>query len=375
MQINTSTNRRFMVSSLQKLWIGAVAAGAVLGAFSEVSRADSAAKPIVWKMVTTWPKNFPGLGTGANDLAKLIEEMSNKRITVKVYGAGELVPALSTFDAVSRGTAQMGHGAAYYWKGKHEAAQFFAAIPFGLNAQEMEAWIHNGGGQALWDELYAPFGLKPFSCGNTGVQMGGWFNKEIKTVQDFKGLKMRMPGLGGDVLSKLGGTVVTIAGGDIFQALRSGTIDAAEWVGPSNDLAFGLNKAAKYYYWPGWHEPGTTIEAIVNKKAYDELPADLQAIVRGACQAASARMLAEFTARDAAALETLVNKHGVQLRRFPDEVLKRIAAVSKEVVADIAKKDPMSKKIHDSFMAFRKRAVKWNEHSEAAYSTARALTP
>ena len=362
------------MKSLLKTSAGVVAAGAGLGAFSRVGRTNPAPKPLAWKMVTTWPKNFPGLGTGANDLAKLIEEMSNKRITVKVYGAGELVPALSTFDAVSRGTAQMGHGAAYYWKGKHEAAQFFAAIPFGLNAQEMEAWIQHGGGQALWDELYAPFGLKPFSCGNTGVQMGGWFNKEIKTVQDFKGLKMRMPGLGGDVLSKLGGTVVTIPGGEIFQALRSGTIDAAEWVGPSNDLAFGLNKAAKFYYWPGWHEPGTTIEALVNKKAYDELPADLKAIVKGACQAASARMLAEFTARDASALETLVNQHGVQLRKYPDEVLKRIGVVSREVVAEIAKKDPMSKKIHDSFMGFRKRAVKWNEHSEAAYSTARALT-
>ena len=197
-----------------------------------------------------------------------------------MYGAGELVPAFEVFDAVSRGTAEMGHGAAYYWKGKSEAAQFFAAVPFGMNAQEMNAWFYYGGGLELWREIYAPFGLMPAPAGNTGVQMGGWFNKEINRLDDLKGLKMRIPGLGGEVLRRAGGTPVNLPGGEIFTALQTGAIDATEWVGPYNDLAFGLHKAAKYYYYPGWHEPGTTLEAIVNKQAFDALPKDLQSIVR-----------------------------------------------------------------------------------------------
>ncbi|WP_462322691.1 TRAP transporter substrate-binding protein, partial [Halochromatium sp.] len=197
-----------------------------------------------WKMVTTWPKNFPGMGTGANKLAELIGQMSGGRIEVKVYGAGELVPAFEIFDAVSRGTAEMGHGAAYYWKGKSEAAQFFASVPFGLTAQEMNSWLYYGGGMELWKELYAGFGLVPAAAANTGVQMGGWFNKEINSLEDLKGLKMRIPGLGGEVLRRAGGTPVSLPGGEIFTSLQSGNIDATEWVGPYNDLAFGLYKAA-----------------------------------------------------------------------------------------------------------------------------------
>jgi len=222
---------------------------------------------IKWKMVTTWPKNFPGLGTGANKLAQLITQMSAGRLKVKVYGATELVPAFEVFDAVSRGTAQMGHGASYYWKGKTQAAQFFAAVPFGLNAQEMNGWLYHGGGMELWQELYEPFGLIPAAAGNTGVQMAGWFNKQINSAADLKGLKMRIPGLGGEVLRRAGGTPVSLPGGEIFTSLKTGAIDATEWVGPYNDLAFGLHKAAKYYYYPGWHEPGTTLEALINKKA------------------------------------------------------------------------------------------------------------
>ena len=226
---------------------------------------------IEWKMVTTWPKNFPGLGTGANYLAELIGQMSGGRLKVKVYGAKELVPAFEIFDAVSNGTAEMGHGAAYYWKGKSEAAQFFAAVPFGLTAQEMNAWLYHGGGMELWKEVYEPFGLVPTAAGNTGVQMGGWFNKEINAVADLEGLKMRIPGLGGEVLKRAGGTPVSLPGGEIFPSLQSGAIDATEWVGPYNDLAFGLYKAAKHYYYPGWHEPGTTLECFVSKKALEEI--------------------------------------------------------------------------------------------------------
>ncbi|OGG98866.1 MAG: ABC transporter substrate-binding protein [Candidatus Lambdaproteobacteria bacterium RIFOXYD1_FULL_56_27] len=327
-----------------------------------------------WKMVTAWPKNFPGLGTGANYLAQLIESMTGGRIKVKVYGAGELVPAFEVFDAVAKGTAELGHGAAYYWKGKTEAAQFFTTVPFGLNAQEMSGWIHYGGGQQLWDELYAPFGLKPFGAGNTGVQMGGWFNKEIKSIADLKGLKMRMPGLGAEVLERLGATPVNLPGGEIFQSLQSGAIDATEWVGPYNDLAFGFYKVAKYYYWPGWHEPGSVMEGLVNKKVFEALSPDLQAIITAAMRTAYEDMLAEFTARNSSALKTLVGEHKVQLKRFPDEVLKQLGQVSKEVVEGLAAKDPAAKKIYESFEAFRKSALSWTQIGEEGYSLARALT-
>ena len=327
-----------------------------------------------WKMVTTWPKDFPALGTGANNLAHSIAALSGGRLQVKVYGAGELVPASGVFDAVSGGTAEMGHGAAYYWKGKHEATQFFSAVPFGLNAAEINGWLRYGGGQSLWDELYAPFNLRAFPVGNTGVQMGGWFNREINTLTDFSGLVMRMPGLGGEVLRRLEVTVKALPGGEIFQALKTGAIDATEWVGPYNDLAFGLHQAAKYYYWPGWHEPGTALECMVNKQALEALPADLQAVVKYACQAANDDMFSEFTARNSQALKTLVDEHGVQLRRFPDALLEQIGKVAAEVVAEIAGQDPFSSRVYSSFDAFRKNSIAYTRISEEAYTQARALT-
>ena len=355
---------------LKKAGVGSAVAGVALSAAPAVH----AKKTRRWKMVTTWPKNFPGLGTGVNHLAKLITELTGGEIKVKVYGAGELVPALGIFDAVSQGTAQMGHGASYYWKGKHPATQFFATVPFGLNADEMIGWIKHGGAQKLWDELYADFNLKPFAVGNTGVQMGGWFNKEINSVSDYKGLKMRMPGLGGEVIKRAGATVVLLPGGELFQALQSGTIDATEWVGPYNDLAFGFHKAAKYYYWPGWHEPGTVLEAFVNREAYEDLPKNLQAIVSAACDSAYLDMFADFTARNNSSLETLVNKHGVQLREFSDDILKTMGELSRDVVAEAGEYDSLSKKVYDSFAKFQVDSVAWNRLGDQGFSIARALT-
>ncbi len=352
--------------------IKAAGLAAAAGAAAATAPAH-AAKKIRWKMVTTWPKNFPGLGTGANHLAELINEMSAGRIDVKVYGAKELVGALEIFDAVSQGTAEMGHGASYYWKGKSRAAQFFAAVPFGLTAQEMNGWLYHGGGMELWEETYAPFGLVPGAAGNTGVQMGGWFNKEINSVADLEGLKMRMPGLGGEVLRRAGGTPVLLPGGEIFPALQSGAIDATEWVGPYNDMAFGLHKAAKYYYYPGWHEPGTTLECFVNKEALEALPKDLQMIVRSAIKIANQDMLADFTAKNNKALEQLVTQHGVELRKFPDEVLQKLRMLSDAVVREEADKDPMTKKVYESFVQFRDQATKWHAVSEQAYLNGRNL--
>ncbi len=338
---------------------------------SAVPGKTGSVKPIKWKMVTTWPKNFPGLGTGANYLASLINEMSGGRIEVKVYGAKELVPAFEIFDAVSRGTAELGHGSAYYWKGKSEAAQFFSAVPFGLTAEEMNSWLYHGGGMELWQEVYAPFDLIPMAAGNTGVQMAGWFNREINSLTDLHGLKMRIPGLGGEVLARAGGTPVSLPGGELFTSLQSGAIDATEWVGPYNDLAFGLYKAAKYYYYPGWHEPGTTLECMINKPALELLPADLQSIVLHAGRVANQDMLSEYTARNNQALQTLVNEHKVDVRRLPDEVLAKLRQLSDEVVGEIASKDAVSLKVYESFTAFRDQVVQWSNISERAFLNAR----
>ncbi len=346
---------------------GTLAAGAAMAGL----RVAEAKDQIKWKMVTTWPKNFPGLGTGANKLAEVINEMSGGRMHVKVYGAKELVPAFEVFDAVSRGTAELGHGAAYYWKGKSETAQFFSTVPFGLTAQEMNGWLYFGGGLELWRELYKPFGLIPAPGGNTGMQMGGWFNKEINSVNDLKGLKMRIPGLGGEVLKRAGGTPVNLPGGELFTSLQSGAIDATEWVNPYNDLAFGLFKAAKYYYYPGFHEPGTTLEAIINQKAFDALPKDLQAIVLNACKIANQEMLAEYTARNPAALKTLVEKHKVDIRVYPDDVLATLRKFSNEVVEELAAKDAFAKKVYDSYMSFLKGSREWGAISDFSYLQAR----
>ncbi len=327
-----------------------------------------------WKMVTTWPKNFPGLGTAANKLAALIGEMSGGRIRVKVYGAKELVPAFETFDAVSRGTVEMGHGSAYYWKGKSEAAQLFSTVPFGLTAQEMNAWMYYGDGLKLWRELYDPFGLVPAPAGNTGVQMGGWFNKEINSLADMKGLKMRIPGLGGEVLKRLGGTPVNLPGGELFTSLQSGAIDATEWVGPYNDLAFGLYKAARYYYYPGFHEPGTTLEAIINKKALHALPKDLQSIVLNACRVVNQDLLCEYTARNPIALDTLLNKHKVDMRVYPQDVLQQLRKLSEEVVAELANRDAFAKKAYASYSRFYDQARRWSDISQLAFLQARDMS-
>lgn len=320
-----------------------------------------------WKMVTTWPKNFPGLGTGAEFLAQQITAMSGGRLTVKVYGAGERVPALETFDAVSAGVAEMGHCAAYYWKGKSPAAPFFTAVPFGLTAQEQNGWLLHGGGLELWRELYTQFNLVPFPAGNTGVQMGGWFNREINNLEDLKGLKMRIPGLGGEVLQRLGVETLNIPGGELFTSMQTGVIDATEWVGPYNDLAFGLHKVAKYYYYPGWQEPGPTLECIIHKPAWEALPEDLKAVVSAACMATNDHMRAEYSARNQQALETLVSEHGVALRAFPEDVLKALRETADQVVRDLVSEDEFASRVYRSFREFRDRVIPYTTISEKAY--------
>ena len=324
-----------------------------------------------WKMVTTWPKNFPGLGNGAENFARYVEEMSAGRLTVRVYGAGELVPAFEVFDAVSQGVADAGHGAAYYWKGKIPASVFFTAVPFGFTAQEINGWLHNGGGLELWREAYAPANIVPFAGGNSGVQMAGWFNREINSVEDLKGLKMRIPGLAGEVFAAAGGTAVRIPGGELYTSLQTGVIDALEWVGPYNDLAFGFHEVARYYYYPGWHEPGSMLELIVNRDSLEALPEDLQAIVTYAARAANQEMLDEFTARNNAALQELVDVHDVQLRKLPDDVLKALWEGSEVVMQNLVADDPMAAKVYASFQSFYDGVRAYHHISEQAYINAR----
>ena len=333
-----------------------------------------AAEPVQtyqWRMVTTWPKNLPGMGLAPVKLADMVDKMSNGRLTIKVYGAGEVVPALEVFEAVSQGTVEMGHGAAYYWRGKVPEAQFFTAVPFGLTAQEMNGWLAHGGGMPLWQELYAKYNLVPIAGGNTGVQMAGWFNKEINSLEDIQGMKMRIPGMGGEVFERAGGQAVNLPGGEIFTSLQTGVIDATEWVGPYNDLAFGLHQAAKYYYYPGWQEPGPTLEVIINKEKWDALPEDLKEIVRVASLAVNADLLAEYTARNNAALRELVDVHGVQLRKLPDDVLKELQAISHVVVKEAAGDTELGQRIYDSFTTYRKNVISYHEISERAYINAR----
>ncbi len=306
-----------------------------------------------WKLVTAWPKNYPGLGTGANRFAERVTAMSGGRLTIKVHGAGELVPAMGVFDAVRDGSAEMGHSASYYWKGKHPATPFFTAVPFGLTAQELNSWVNFGGGQELWDELYGEFGLKPLPCGNSGTQMAGWFRKEINSLEDIKGLKIRAPGLAGEVMQRIGATPVQMPGGEVFTSMQTGALDAADWVGPYNDLTFGLHKVAKYYYYPGWQEPGAMLEMMINKEKWDALPEDLQAIVKNAAEAENQHIYDEFTARNAEALKQLVNEHGVERRRLPDEVLEALEKTSQEAVEDLVAGNDQARRIYESYRDFR----------------------
>ena len=331
----------------------------------------SGAERYEWKMVTTWPKNFPGLGYAAENFARYVEEMSGGRLTVRVYGAGEIVPAMEVFDAVSQGVVDAGHGAAYYWKGKIPAAVFFTAVPFGMTAQEMNGWLHYGGGLELWQELYAPYNLVPMAGGSTGVQMAGWFNKELNSTEDLKGLMMRIPGLAGEVFAAAGGTAVTIPGGELYTSMQTGVIDALEWVGPYNDRSLGFHEVAKYYYYPGWHEPGAMLEFVFNKASLEALPDDLQAIVRVASRAINQDMLDEYTARNHEALKNLVDEKGVQLRKLPDDILAALWKGTRVALDKLVASDPMAAKVYESYRQFYQGVRNYHHISEQAYINTR----
>ena len=354
---------------LKKLGLGSVAAGTAAAGIGSAEAADR----FNWKLVTTWPPNFPIFQDGVKRFAGEVKRMSRGQLNIQVFAGGELIPPLQTFDAVSQGTVEMGHGAAYYWAGKIPAGQFFTAVPFGMNAQGMNAWLYSGGGLDLWREIYAPHNLVPFPMGNTGVQMGGWFRKPINSLADLKGLKMRIPGLGGKVIARAGVNPVLLAGGEIYTALERGTIDATEWVGPFHDLRLGLYRAAKYYYYPGWHEPGPTLELTINKSAWQKLPAHLQLIIENATAASNVWMLSEFEARNLEALNTLKTKYQVKVHPFPDDVIHELHNLTKQTLDEEADKDKIFKKVYSAYMEFSRHNAQWNTISEAAYAKALSI--
>ena len=318
-------------------------------------------------MVSTWPRDFPGLGTGAQAIAERITEITEGAITVEYYAAGERVGAFDVFDEVASGNAQAYHGAEYYWKGKHPGFAYFTSVPFGLTDPEMNAWIYHLGGQALWDELSAEFGIKALLGGATGVQMGGWFNKEIESADDFKGLKMRIPGLGGDVIAKLGGSPVSLPGGQIYENLVSGAIDATEWVGPWNDYFLKFYEAAKYYYWPGMHEPSGTLAVGFNKQFWDGLTDHERTLITAVSQAEHSRITAEFNANNSEYLAKLINEHGVELRRFNEEVYDAFGEASQAVFEETVNHSDLAKRIHESFLDARQSVGSWMNIADVAY--------
>ena len=336
-----------------------------------VSEMQPSTDVIEWKLVTTWPKGLPGLGAAPENFARRVNEASGGRLRIKVFGAGEIVPAFEVFDAVSRGVAEAGHGASYYWKGKIPAAVFYTAVPFGMTAQEANGWLHYGGGLALWRELYAPFGVIPFAGGSTGVQMAGWFNTRLVSREDLVGLKMRIPGLAGEVFDAAGGSAVRIAGGEVYTSMQTGVIDAVEWVGPYNDRTLGLMEVGKYYYYPGWHEPGAMLETIVNADALAALPEDLQAIVRIAARATNTDMLDDFTANNSESLQILLRDFDTQVLPLPDDVMDALYEQSQIAVQALVNADPMAKKIAASYFVFAEKVRTYHEISERAYLNGR----
>ncbi len=344
----TKINRRSFVKGAA---VGAVAAPLATPALAQ--------ERIEMAIVATWGRDFPGLGTGAQRYAQTIQDISDGRIQVSYYAAGERVGAFDSFDEVASGNAQGYHAADYYWKGRHPGYGYFTAVPFGLTYSEMNAWIRYGGGQELWDELAGEYGLKAIPCGSTGCQAGGWFNKEINSADDFNGLKMRIPGLGGDVIGKLGGSPVTVPGGQIYENLVSGAIDATEWVGAWNDEIMKFYEAAKYYYTSGMHEPGSMIAAGFNAKFWADLSDTDRAIIQTAATAENEMMMSEYNGKSGAALERLKTDHGVEIRSFNDDVWDSLAEAADEVFEEARAHSDLADRIHVSFEKARDEIGGW----------------
>src|SRR3954470_10270084 len=338
-----------------------VRAAAFAGALAAPSIARAQTKR--WRMVTSWPKRLPGPGLSAERITERIAALSGGRLTVQVAAAGEVVPAFEVLDAVGGGVAEMGHTASFYWQGKQPAAAYFTTVPFGLTPAEHVAWVEAGGGQALWDALYVPFGVKPFMGGNTGVCMGGWFRRALASLDDVRGLKIRSLGLGGEVYRRRGATPQTTPPAEILTSLQSGVLDAAEFVGPGTDISLGLYRVASFYYYPGFNKPNGTGECIVSLNAWNGLDSELKSIVAHACAVEANFALAEMERLNTEALAALTGQHRVQLRAFPQDLIAAARGISTDVLGDLGGRSPVARKVHDSYFAFRERTGAWSRIS------------
>jgi TRAP-type mannitol/chloroaromatic compound transport system substrate-binding protein len=346
----------------------------VLGAAGSIAApAIARAQTQKLRMVTSWPRRLPGPGVSAERVAARISALSGGRLEVQVYAAGEIVPGFGVLDAVGGGAADLGHTAAFYWQGKMPAANFYTTVPFGLTPHEHVAWVEHGGGQKLWDDLYAPFGVKPFMAGNTGVCMGGWFRREIRSAGDLSGLKIRSLGLGGEIFRRLGATAVSIPPGEIFPALQSGVVDGAEFTTPASDIALGLWRAAPFYAYPGFNKPNGTGECIVALRIWEKLDSEMRAIVAHACAAEASSALAEFEQANALALEALITKNNVKLFVFPQAMIKAARPHADAILAEVAAGSDIARRIHDSYVDFRARVARWSQVSIQAALEARGV--
>jgi TRAP-type mannitol/chloroaromatic compound transport system substrate-binding protein len=332
-----------------------------------------AQKALKLRMVTDWPPGLPGLQSSADRLARRIGAATEGRMHIDVFPAGALVRPLETFDAVGDGVADMYHSAEYYWEQKSQAFSFFAAVPFGFTANELFAWVHYGGGQELWDTLSGQFNIKPLLCCNTGTQMGGWCTREVPSLPALRSLRYRMPGLGGEVLRRLGAIVVNMPGSEIVSSLKSGALEGSEWIGPWPDMAMGLHKVAAYYYYPGFHEPGTGITLGINKRVWESLDASLRRTIEDAAAAEYARSLAEFNAKNAVWLTKLREEGSVKILKFADPILKELSRVSKDVVAEAGTTDEHSRKVYASYQQFLPAIIDWSDIAEGAFLNSRRL--
>ncbi len=355
--------RRF----LRTVALGGVATTATLT--SIIPRKAFSQSKEEWRMINAWSQKP---NAHMELFAKMVSEGTEGLITIKFYGPGKIVPFPKTIEAVGDGTVEMGTGAPNFWARKIPAMAYLHNTPFGLTAQEQNTWFEFGGGQELADKVYAEAGCKFFPFGNTSCQMGGWFNKEINSISDFKGLKIRIGGFGGETLKAAGAEVVSLPFGKIAPALKDGTIEAAEFTGPFHDMLFGFHKTAKYYYYPAWHEPSGAFDLFINKAKWDALPSNVRAVIAAAAAAINNRVLCNRVALNSAALTKLTGEHGVQLRQFPDELLKELSPLSEKVVREHASKDKLSEEILNSIIEFRKSAASWAAISLQPYLTARS---
>ena len=356
---------------LRKAATGAAGVGLV-GACKSSSESSSGPavhtqKSVKWRLASSFPRSLDTIYGGSDVLAQRVEALSEGKFQIRPHPAGELVPALEVMDAAQQGTVDVAQTCSYYFKGKHPALVFDTAIPFGLTSRQQTAWLTQGGGLDLVREVYADFGIINFVGGNTGAQMGGWFKREVTGLQDLQGLRMRIPGLGGEVMSRLGASVQVIAGGEIYPALERGAIDATEWIGPYDDEKLGFHKAAKFYYYPGWWEPGPNITFQVNRKAWDELPKTFQEIFQTACMEATLVMQARYDHLNSAALARLL-KAGTELKRYPDDLLEAAHKATFEILEEQAAADESYRKIYESWRQARADAFQWFATTEMAYA-------